>query len=270
MLAMRIACWQAAAGSPDVPQLLDRLREAAVRAAEAGAELLVAPEMTLGGYPLRPGTLAEVSEPVDGPLCAAVSVIAREAGIAIVHGWPEDTGSAVYNAARLVSPEGTTLAAYRKAHLFGEVDSSRFAPGDHGVVQADFGGLKVGLLVCYDVEFPEAVRAHALAGTQLLVVPTALMRPWEFVARTIVPARAFESQLYVAYTNWIGERLSLDFCGLTTVAAPDGTRQTLAEPVEGLLLAEVDPAVVAKARADTPYLHDRRPELYEGPPARLG
>ncbi|MFJ1709109.1 carbon-nitrogen hydrolase family protein [Kitasatospora sp. NPDC088346] len=267
---MRIACWQAACGSPDVPHLLGRLREAARRAAAEGAQLLVAPEMTVGGYPLRPGTLARAAEPLDGPHCAAVSEIAREFSIAVVHGWPEDDGTGVYNAARLVAADGRTLAAYRKAHLFGDVDTSRFVPGDHGVVQARLGDLTVGLLVCYDVEFPESVRAHAMAGSQLLVVPTALMRPWEFVARTLVPARAFESQLYVAYTNWIGERGGLDFCGLTTVAAPDGTRVSLEDPVEGLLLADVDPAVVAKARADTPYLLDRRPELYEGLPARLG
>ncbi|WP_327065622.1 carbon-nitrogen hydrolase family protein [Kitasatospora sp. NBC_01250] len=267
---MRIACWQAACGSPDVPHLLERLRTAARQAAEAGAELLVAPEMTVGGYPLRPGMLAEAREPAGGRHGAAVAGIAREHRIALLYGWPESDGDAVYNASRLVSAEGVPLAGYRKAHLFGEVDRSRFVPGDNGVVQARLGELTVGLLICYDVEFPEAVRAHALAGTQLLLVPTALMNPWHVVARTLVPARAFESQLYIAYANWIGERGGLDFCGLSTVAAPDGTRLTREEPTEGLLLAEIDPAVVAKARRDTPYLHDRRPELYQGLPDRLG
>ena len=259
---MRIACWQAAAGSPDIRHLLERLRTVARRAAEAGAELLVAPEMTVGGYPLRTATLAAAAEPVDGPHCTAISAIAQEFSMAIVHGWPENGGSALYNAARLVSADGATLAAYRKAHLFGDGDRSQFTPGDHGVVQTTLGGLRVGLLICYDVEYPEAVRAHALAGTQLLVVPTALMRPWELVARTLVPARAFESQLYVAYTNWVGEWQGLDFCGLTTVAAPDGGRLTLEEASEGLLLAEVDLEVLARARAATPYLRDRRPDLY--------
>jgi predicted amidohydrolase len=267
---MRIACWQAACDSPSVPRLLARLREAAGQAAEAGAQLLIAPEMTVGGYPLRAGGLAEAAEPLDGPHGAEVARIAGEFGMAVAYGWPEDDGSAVYNAVRLVSAEGDTLASYRKAHLFGEVDRSRFTPGDQGVVRVRLGDLTVGLLVCYDVEFPESVRAHALSGTQLLLVPTALMRPWDVVARTLVPARAFESQLYIAYTNWIGERGGLDFCGLTTVAAPDGTRLTLEEPVEGLLLADIDPAVVAKARADTPYLHDRRPELYQDLPGPLG
>ncbi len=267
--AMRIACWQAACNSPDVGHLLKRLRAVARRAAEAGAELLVSPEMTVGGYPLRAATLAAAAGPVDGPHCAAVSAIAREFSIAIAHGWPEVDGSSVYNSARLVSADGTTLATYRKAHLFGEVDRSRFTPGGQSVVQARLGELTVGLLICYDVEFPEPVRAHGLAGTQLLVVPTALMRPWELVARVLVPARAFESQLYVAYTNWIGERHGVAFCGLTTVAAPNGCQVPLGEPAEGLLLAEVDPVVVAKARADTPYLQDRRPELYL-PPTSAG
>ncbi|WP_035796325.1 carbon-nitrogen hydrolase family protein [Kitasatospora mediocidica] len=259
---MRIACWQAACEAPGLPRFLERLRAVARRAADAGAELLITPEMSVGGYPLRPATLAEAAGPLDGPQCEAVSAIAREFGIALVHGWPESDGPDVYNSARLVDPHGTTLASYRKAHLFGDVDRTWFAPGADGVVQASLGGLTVGLLICYDVEFPEAVRAHALAGTDLLVVPTALMQPWEFIPRTIVPARAFESQLFIAYTNWIGERHGLRFSGLTTVAAPDGTRTVLEAPREDLLITEVDPAVITAARKATPYLTDRRPDLY--------
>ncbi|GAA2098717.1 carbon-nitrogen hydrolase family protein [Streptomyces albiaxialis] len=266
---MRIACLQTRCGSTDVARTLDRLRGAAEKAAGEGAELLLAPEMTLGGYPLQVPALAQAAGTADGPWCAAVSRIARETGIAMAHGWPERDGRHLYNSVRLVDRDGRQLAVYRKAHLYGRAEHALFTPGGTGVVQAPLGGLTVGLMICYDVEFPETVRAHALAGTDLLLVPTGLMTPWDFVARTLVPTRAFESQLYVAYANWTGDHGGLRFCGRTTIAAPDGTAESLggAAPDDGgdeLLFGDVDPAALASARRTTTYLADRRPELYGG------
>ncbi|MGV7591986.1 nitrilase-related carbon-nitrogen hydrolase, partial [Mycobacterium kansasii] len=76
--------------------------------------------------------------------------------------------------------------------------------GDELPVTFPLGGLTCGLLICYDVEFPEAVRAHAEAGTDLLLIPTGLMEPFGRIAEQVVPVRAFESQLYIAYTNHCG------------------------------------------------------------------
>lgn len=95
------------------------------------------------------------------------------------------------------------------------------------------------------------------------------MSPWDFVARTLVPARAFESQLYVAYANWTGEHGGLRFCGRTTIAAPDGTVECLdpaaaSSDSDQLLFGKVDPTTLASARRTTTYLRDRRPELYTG------
>ena len=78
-----------------------------------------------------------------------------------------------------------------------------FTPGD-GLVSVTLGELKIGILICYDVEFPEAVRSLALDGAELVAVPTALIRPFAIVARTLVPARAFENQVHVAYAGLCG------------------------------------------------------------------
>ncbi|MGV9879617.1 nitrilase-related carbon-nitrogen hydrolase [Streptomyces sp. NPDC003006] len=81
------------------------------------------------------------------------------------------------------------------------------------------------------------------------------MRAWEFVARTLVPTRAFESQLYIAYANWTEDNGGLSFCGHTTVAAPDGTTHAVTGDREDLLVADIDPLVLKRARAST--THDK-------------
>jgi 5-aminopentanamidase len=254
---MRIACWQAEL--PSMAGDLDRLAATAERAAAAGAALLVTPELFATGYPPSRSPLAP-----DYP--RRVERIAADSGIAIVHGWPEAAGAGVRNAAGLVTPAGGTVATYHKTHLYGEHERAAFTPGDDLVVQGEVDGLTVGLAICYDVEFPELVRAHALAGTHLLAVPTALARPWDFVAETLVPTRAFESQLHIAYTNWTG----LEYAGRTRVADPHGHCRTAPPDGEHLLLAEVDPAELATARETTPYLTDLRPDLYPRWPYRKG
>ena len=125
-----------------------------------------------------------------------------------------------------------------------------------------FGGLTCGLLICYDVEFPEAVRAHAGAGVDLLLVPTGLMEPFGRIAEQLVPARAFESQLYIAYVNRCGRERTLEYCGLSTGAAPDGTVVARAGRDEALEFFEADPATLAEARIVNTYLQDRRTDLY--------
>ncbi len=168
----------------------------------------------------------------------------------------------MYNSVQLVAPDGTRLANYRKTHLYGCFEHDHFTPGEDTVVQAELNGLTVGLMICYDVEFPENVRAHALAYTGLLVVPTAQLHPYQFVAESVVPVRAFESQLYIAYVNRVGVEGEFEFVGLSTLAGPDGVARVRAYRDEELLLADVDPVLLAASREANPYLRDRRPRLY--------
>ncbi|WP_020661254.1 carbon-nitrogen hydrolase family protein [Amycolatopsis benzoatilytica] len=247
-----------------------RLPQALAAAAEKGAELVVTAEMGTTGYHIGAAAVAQRAEAADGPMAVELGALAAEHGVGLLYGYPERDGDAVYNSVQLLSPQGERLANYRKTHLFGDLDRGQFSAGDTPVVQAEFNGVRVGLLICYDVEFPELVRAHALAGTQVLLVPTALMRPYERIADLVVPVRAHESQLYVVYANRCDVEGELTYCGRSTVASPD---EVVAKAGDGpqLLFAEVDPAVLARTRAETPYLADRRPSLYrsltEGPRA---
>ncbi|SET11169.1 carbon-nitrogen hydrolase family protein [Geodermatophilus poikilotrophus] len=259
---MRVALLQGPAETPDPEAGLAAVADAAARAAAAGARLLVTPEMSLTGYAIGADRVAELAEPVPGPLTDRVAAIAAEHGLAIAVGLPVRTPAGVANTVVVVGSDGSLLAGYAKAHLYGDVDRDAFVPGDVGVVQFRLDGLVVGLLVCYDVEFPEAVRAHALAGTELLVVPTGLMDPYGHVGTVLVPARAYESQVFLAYANRTGAEGEFVYCGASCVIVPDGTELARAGRGEELLVADVDPAVLTASRRVNTHLADRRPELY--------
>jgi predicted amidohydrolase len=229
----------------------------------AGADLVVTAEMSTTGYHIGART-HELAEPADGPTAARMSALARKTGVALAYGYPEADGGNVHNSVQLVDATGRWLANYRKTHLFGDLDKAWFTPGDEPVVQADVGGVRVGLLICYDVEFPELVRAHALAGTELLVVLTALMTPYELVADALVPARAYESQLFVAYANRCDVEQELTYCGRSCVVAPTGEVLARAGADPALITAEVTRDAIAASRLENTHLADRRPELYRG------
>ncbi|MET9505279.1 carbon-nitrogen hydrolase family protein [Streptomyces sp. NPDC006622] len=258
---MRIALLQSSGRPGSVVENLKVLDEAAGRAAAAGAGLLVAPELFLTGYAIG-DDVARLAEPADGDSADAVADLAGRHGLAVAYGYPERDGETVYNSAQLISADGVRLANYRKTHLFGCFERDHFTPGDQPVVQTELGGLTVGLMICYDVEFPENVRAHALAGTDLLVVPTAQMHPFQFVAESVIPVRAFENQMYVAYVNRVGREGEFEFVGLSGLAGPDGVARARAGRDEELVFADADPAFVAASREANPYLKDRRPGLY--------
>ncbi|MGW1766249.1 carbon-nitrogen hydrolase family protein [Streptomyces sp. NPDC002073] len=261
MPQLRTALLQSSGRLGDVAENLKVLEQAAERAAGAGAGLLVSPEMFLTGYAIGED-VPRLAEANDGMSARAIGEIARRHGIAVLYGYPERDGEDVYNSAQLIGADGVQLANYRKTHLFGCFEQDSFVAGEVPVVQAELGGLTVGIMICYDVEFPENVRAHALAGTDLLVVPTAQMHPFQFVAEQLVPVRAFESQMYIAYVNRTGPEGEFEFVGLSCLASPDGVTRTRAGRGEEMVFGEVDPQLLAASRENNPYLRDRRPGLY--------
>ena len=260
---MRIALHQTVGHPGDVAANLAEAEAAAARAAEAGAGLLVFPELFLTGYDIGTDVHA-LAEPLDGPSHGAMAATARRHGVALLYGHAERAGDGVYNAARLVGADGRPRLDYRKTHLYGPGERALFRPGDRLAPVVEIGGLRVGVLICYDVEFPETVRSLALAGAELVAVPTALPAPTPAVPNLLVPARAWENQVFVAYADRCGRERTLGFEGLSTVAAPDGTVLARAGAEPALLLAEIEPGRFAGSRARNPYLADRRPELYRG------
>jgi predicted amidohydrolase len=262
-MAMRIAVAQGPIEPRDVEGHLAWMAEAARRAAGAGARLLILPEMFLTGYHIGAEAVVRLAEPADGPSAKRAAAIAGETGVALLYGYPERAADGrIHNAAILIDRDGRTLANHRKTHLFGEVDRSAFSPGDGPATVADLDGLRIGVLICYDVEFPENVRLLALAGADFVAVPTALMAPYDFIAKSLVAARAYENQVFLAYANRCGEEREFDYLGQSCVIAPDGAELARAGQDEALIVATLDPERQRASRRINTYLQDRRPELY--------
>jgi 5-aminopentanamidase len=152
---MRIALYQGPAEPGPVARNLALLEARAAEAAGRGARLMICPEMFLSGYNIGPEQAMRLAEPADGPALARAAAIARASGVALLLGYPErGEDDAIYNAVQLIDRDGHALANYRKCHLFGDLDRGMFRAGAGPTALVQLDGIRVGLLICYDVEFP--------------------------------------------------------------------------------------------------------------------
>jgi predicted amidohydrolase len=256
---MRIAGLQMEARCGDVEANLARIAAAAAEGAGRGADLLIAPELATTGYGAG-DAIRNLAEPADGAQVARLAAIASQAGLAVIAGFPERAGGVIHNSAVLVDG-GMAPAVYRKSHLYGDYERALFAPSDPSTAIVAVRGLKVGMLICYDVEFPENARRLALAGADLVAVPTALPAGVyaRVIAERVIPVRAFENQIFVAYANHCGRDALFTYAGLSHVAAPDGSTLAIAGATgEDLVIADVRPDDFARSRAENTYLRDLR------------
>ncbi|NUP57988.1 MAG: nitrilase [Pseudarthrobacter sp.] len=266
---MLLSVLQANAVVLDVEANLRTIDEAAARAAKAGAALLLTPELFPVGYaPLR---LRRELDPARLPgIRARLAGIARRNGIGLVYSLPApaggadepSSGSPWHIGATLLDAAGGEILSYAKVHLFGEEERQAFVAASLPPAVVDFQGVRTSLLICYDIEFPEAARAAAVRGAELLLVPTALSAGFDEVPLVLVRARALENQLNVAYANHSGQEESYTFLGRSVVAGPGGSLLAEAGEQAGLLFAEVGTGPVRAARDEVPYLRDRRQAVY--------
>jgi predicted amidohydrolase len=257
---------------------LARVRDFAAQAQDAGADLLLLPELWLHGYdlerakewaaPLGEGGFAHMAALArEFGLYLAGSLLERHAGSGSSEPSPLPGGSrrgvrAVSNTAVLYAPDGALLGSYRKIHLFRLMQEPRYlSPGDHATLCPTPWGL-VGLAVCYDLRFPELFRAMALAGAVLFLVPAQWpvrrVEAWFLLAR----ARAVENELFVAACNRVGDDGQVTFPGRSCLVDPWGNMLVEGDDQERLLIAQADLQEVRKARRYLTVYEDRRPEAY--------
>ncbi len=257
---MKLALWQTHPQS-DIAAALAGLENAAETAAGQGADLLVTPEMFLGGYDIGPQAVAaHAAQSVQA--LEGLQKVAMDHGIALVAGLPLPGVPRPFNACVAIDKSGAEIARYHKTHLFGDVDRAQFTAGSALSPVADLNGWKIALAICYDVEFPELTRALALRGAEIIVTPTANMTPFDSIATRLVPARAEENGIYLAYCNYVGKEGQFTYNGLSCVAGPDGTDIARGADRDLILYATLERATLTEARRAQTHLADRRPDLY--------
>ncbi|MBB4663304.1 nitrilase-related carbon-nitrogen hydrolase [Conexibacter arvalis] len=230
---------------------------AAAIAAHPDAELAVFPELFLTGY--DPARAGELALGVDESPLQAVRAVARRHGTALLLGFVERLSDGrIANAVACMDTDGTLVATYRKTHLFGGEEREVFAAGEELLV-VELAGRRLGVLNCYDVEFPEPARALARAGSELLVTVAANMEPYGPDHALAAQARALDNRLPHVYVNRVGEEAGLTFVGGSFVAGPDG--QPLAALDAGSQTQVADVPLGAAAGDDVDYLAHLRDDL---------
>ena len=254
---MKVELAQLAGRDNDTAYNLERAL-AAIAACAADTQLIMFPESHLMGFPSAE-SVAEVAEPLDGPTVSAIIAAARERNIAVVVGTAESDNGRFYNTTLLITPEGIALK-YRKTHLWAS-DRGVFEAGDR-YATCVWNGVRVGLLICYDIEFPESARALAQLGAELLIVTNGNMDPYASTHRTAIMARAQENQAFALMVNRVeaGDD-GLVFAGGSALVDPLGTLLFEAGREEGMFSVELDFAQLGIARRDYRYLDDQRLKL---------
>ncbi|KWE40718.1 carbon-nitrogen hydrolase family protein [Burkholderia territorii] len=227
--------------------------------AAGGTNLVVFPETTLSGFPTR-DNVADVAQTLDGPALSAVRAAARHKGVAVAVGLAERDGGQFYNTTVLVDAHGDIALRYRKTHLWAS-DVGVFAPGDR-FATCVWNGLTVGLLICYDIEFPETARAVGALDADLLIVTNGNMDPFGPVHRRAIAARAMENQMFAVMVNRCGSGDDdLTFAGLSALVDPFGETALELGRDEAVVPVSLDLTRLEASREHYSYLHDARVPL---------
>jgi N-carbamoylputrescine amidase len=209
----------------------------------------------------------DLAEGEDGPTLEALRPLAAEAGVTLICPiYERGAGGARYNTAMVLGPDGALLGKYRKVHV-PEIplweEKYYFSPGDLGFPVFESHGVRFGVQLCWDNFFPEGTRALALRGAEIVFAPNAAAfastRKWE----TVLAANAIVNNIYVFRVNRVGREERQDFYGRSFCVDPEG--EFLMPPSgmhDGVILAEIDPAVIRGVRDEWGFLKDRRPDVY--------
>ena len=245
---------------------LRQISEQAAKARKKNVDLLIFPELHLTGYTMR-DEVSHLAESIPGPSTGKVQSIAKEHGVHIIFGMPEESEvkGVIHNTAVFVGPKGL-IGRYRKIHLptHSVFEERRYyRPGQEApVFKTDIG--TIALNICYDLYFPELTRLQALKGAQLVVCISASPGLRRRFFEGFCLSRAMENAVYLAYVNRVGIEEGLQFWGGSRVIAPNGS--VLAQckyDVEEFQICKVDLDEVSRARAFIPTIKDLEPSLFD-------
>ena len=220
---------------------------AAALGAHGDVDLAVFPEMFLGGYDLS--RVSETATALDGPEVAVVRGAAKGAGTAVIIGIAEQCDGGAANSLVAIGSDGEIVGVHRKTTLWG-AEEEAFVAGE-SLTTVDLAGHKIGLMLCYEIEFPEIARALALAGADLLVTASANMAPYYDDHELASRARALDNRLCHIYVNRSGSENGLEFVAGTRLIDDDGQIIASAEgATEQLFVAKIPAVTAAEGPAD--------------------
>lgn len=247
----------------DVAASIRRIEKYLIASTEQESDLLLVPEASLTGYNISIQEAQSIATERDSDTTEELQKLCQEHSTALTYGFIERDGNDLYNTVQVIDSNGERLTHYRKTHLWGDLDRTLFVAGNQFSDLIEVQGWKIGLLICYDIEFPECARHYAIRGCDLLLAPTALMSPWTYVADQVAPVRAAENQMYVAYANYCGFENQIEYVGRSCIVAPTGQDLARAQTQTTLLSASLSKKAIEDIRSKIPYHTDRRPELYQ-------
>lgn len=231
-------------------------------ATEQPVDLIIFPELVTTGYEMGP-RFPQVAQRVPGPAVNIIGQRAAEHGVHVAFGMvtKERVESILYNAAVLVGPDGEVIGQYHKVHLRGE-ERMAFRAGYRILpFETDFG--MVGLMIGWDLAFPEVARSLVLEGAELLAVLANWEQPNVAEWKAYLLARAYENAVFVAAANRIGEEPSYTFFGQSAIISPKGRiLAAMDEPTEGYAVARIDLDEVRRVREESQILQCRQPTAY--------
>ena len=264
---IKIALAQMTCKREDKKANLAKIEKNVTKAKKQAADLVIFPELSLTGYVVK-DQIYELAEKIPGPSTKAIENIARKANAHIIFGMPElseKTQATIYNTAVLVGPEGF-IGKYRKMYLptHSVFEEKRyFRPGYQAAAFDTVLG-KIGLIICYDIFFPEVSRLTRLKGAQLIVCISASPATRRAFFETLTVARAIENTAFLAYANLVGIEDGLQFWGGSRLIGPNGKVLVQAKyDDEDLVMCDVDYAGIRPLETFVPTLRDLRPELFD-------
>jgi predicted amidohydrolase len=265
--SFKVALAQISCKRGDKAANLKKIEKTATDAKKQEADLVIFPELSVTGYTLR-DQLYELAETIPGPSTNTIINVAQKARIYIVSGMPElseKTQATIYNTAVLVGPHGL-IGKYRKMYLptHSVFEEKRYFRSGYEAAAFDTDVGKIGLIICYDIFFPEVSRLTRLKGAQFIVCISASPAVRRSFFETLTVARAIENTAFLAYVNLVGIEDGLQFWGGSRLIGPQGKVLAKAKyDEEDIVIGQVDYADIRPIETFVPTLRDLRPELFD-------
>ncbi|MUK87498.1 carbon-nitrogen hydrolase family protein [Ornithinibacillus sp. L9] len=229
------------------------------QASEASADIVIFPELSLTGYFIQ-DVDAKLAEPINGVSIQSIQEKSRSLRLHTILPWPElaEDGS-VYNSACLISDMGEMIGTYRKVHLY-ETEKEVFTAGNEfNVFETKIG--RIGLMICFDLDFPESTRILNLKGADIVLSPTNNMVPYQRYHEAYVRSRSMENELPIVSCNRIGNERDLTFFGESTAYDAYGNQLIKLDSKETIQTAEIP--INQQRDPNLQYKENRIPKIYE-------